>query len=577
LKSERNGLSILHLTDIHAGPGEIKDADIKTSVPGISVPTLLQRLTSYLEALQTPPAFVILSGDVCNRANAQGMDQCRRWLIGCIEKRILPPATNVMITPGNHDVAWGFDPSPESDRLRYGKFFESFATTFPHAHLPHFDPPLDHTQPNISIKSPRLIGGLKTRLRFGQPRIVSSHPFLLDLKRDILIFGFNSSLGCGSRLPADPDISKPLDSLIALHTDVAIKRPLEVIKEAYDRSRIVDAPYVGFDQLDYFSALMKRLQRTLGAKYRKLTKIATLHHHLTHIWRQQLEVKAFDAPLDAAQLRQWLVEYDFDIVLHGHKHTNHVSIDSRLAPVAGERSYGPLSIVSGGTVGGAPRLSDTQSFKLLRLDGGNGPRRGAQVVEVPLLETGEPASVIRSHGLVYQLPIADRLPALHDSASIKARLDSQLRAKLAPELSRPGALVHSGGQSMLPPADPDLVAAASHYSFDSILEEGAFRVFYDVILAIERLGFRQRARVYWMLRDVKALSAQEGFTGRVKLLIGNLQDTGFGRNGSGEEIDDSIYDLKRQFAPAVASGLLEIRVLRLMADELDELPAEVLR
>src|SRR5439155_25058441 len=107
-------------------------------------------------------------------------------------------------------------------------------------------------------------------------------------------------------------------------------------------------------------------------------------HHISHLWDQQLELKQFEALVDAAQLRRYLFENNFNFVLHGHKHTNNVSLDSSPIPVSEGTRYDPLCIVSGGTVGGVPRLSDCQTFKIINLVGDAGPRRKAVITEIPL-------------------------------------------------------------------------------------------------------------------------------------------------------------------------------------------------
>src|SRR5439155_27304534 len=93
----------------------------------------------------------------------------------------------------------------------YENFFELFGTTFPHAYIPGWDPKLDATRPNLNLKKQQ-IGGVETKEKFGKIEITSNHPFLLDLKNDVLIFAFNSSLACGIYI--DPPYFDPLNKFL---------------------------------------------------------------------------------------------------------------------------------------------------------------------------------------------------------------------------------------------------------------------------------------------------------------------------------------------------------------------------
>lgn len=137
--------------------------------------------------------------------------------------------------------------------------------------------------------------------------------------------------------------------------------------EAYLDSLVVDAGLITDAQLSYFARITSRLRTKYGTQFNDATKIAVLHHHVGHLWKQQLELKTFESTIDAAQLKQALIETSFDVVLHGHKHTNHVGLDGALIPISDKTRFNPLCVVSGGTVGGNPRLNDRQTFKLLQL------------------------------------------------------------------------------------------------------------------------------------------------------------------------------------------------------------------
>jgi len=166
-----------------------------------------------------------------------------------------------------------------------------------------------------------------------------------------------------------------LQSLEHLHHGSDEARRLQEVSNAYLDTLIADAGLIGEEQIQYFIKVMSYFRDVLNTHYDRLTKIAILHHHIGHIWEQDLELKSFEAIVDAAQLKTALIANDFDFVLHGHKHINYVGLDASLIPISENRALNPLCIVSGGTVGGYPRLNDKQTFKLLQLDGNNGPRK----------------------------------------------------------------------------------------------------------------------------------------------------------------------------------------------------------
>lgn len=205
---------------------------------------------------------------------------------------------------------------------------------------------------------------------------------------------------------------------------------LNKVKEAYLDSLVIDAGLIGDAQLQYFIALMRRIKAALGQRYIHLTKIATLHHHVSHLWDQQLEVKAFESVLDAAQLKRSLIENGFHFVLHGHKHTNHVGLDGSLIPLSEMGPFTPLCIISGGTVGGNPRINDRQTFKLLTLDGKKGPRTRAKVSEIAIREVGNYDTSINSDARVFNVPISQWLPPIQALDGALGLLDSVLVARL---------------------------------------------------------------------------------------------------------------------------------------------------
>jgi len=567
-------ISILHLTDIHAGPGELKDEDLKVKIPGVERKKMLDRLTKYVHALPSVPHFVVVTGDLTIQGSEIGLADFRSWVEARINEKVLPKYDRIMVVPGNHDVKWKVPKANGWHKERYQAFHDKIARVFPHAYLPESDPPIKVGELEIPSKPRGLIGGLTTKRKLDRVEITRSWPFLLDLKNDLLIFAFNSTLGCGVYLEPSREVVTPLDQLLAINSEGPNQAKLKAVKEGYQESLLIDAGYVGDEQLDTFSAIMNRLKKKLKTRYSALTKIALLHHHVSHLWQQQLEVKHFETVLDASQLKQRLIEHEFDMVLHGHKHTNHVALDGSVIPVNSQKQFSPLCICSGGTVGGYPRLQDRQSFKLITLDEPSGPRTRATITETPLFDE-DPGHVIKAKSTIYPIPISSRLLGLHDLTSLKKKADDFIFSHCAPEVGQSKSVLLRQAQVEIPTANPDLLADASHYACYLVADSESERVFYDIFLATDEAGFKEKARIYWLLNDVKGLSRPDGKKCRVVVMIGNFEQTHFFKGRTKGEIKQSINKLQDSFAPACKSGLLEVRSHSFSQPEVDDLVREV--
>jgi 3',5'-cyclic AMP phosphodiesterase CpdA len=553
-------ISILHLSDIHAGPGQVEDQDLKDYLPGSERQTLLERLSDYLRAFPSAPDYVVISGDFTLRGSAEGLSIVKNWIVEAIQARLLPSAERFIIVPGNHDVKWKvLDNGKDWHRRRYEDFFKTFGTVFPHAYTPDWDPPLPNPERLEISGHERVVGGLKVTPQYGEHTINSSLPFLLDFENDVLFFAFNSSLASGIYLPSQSFVENLLALQKTYDGDKALSEKLAKMREDYFDSSVVDAGLIGNEQLTFFNHTMNYLKRSLGDRYRNITKIAVLHHHISHLWSAPLESKRFEAVVDAADLKQFLTEHEFDLVLHGHKHMNQVSIDGSLVPTSINKSYSPLCIISGGTVGGVPRLSDSQSFKMIALHRSTGPRVAADVREIPLRKSGDPAHIIENQSVIYPIPISSNLPELHNNVALKEVLDARLLEVSAPEALEPGVVITRGGETHFPVGRPNIVQPHSSYKFYCTMDNGAETVYYDLILATARLGFVQRARIFWMLSDVDAHAHRTGRPAKVVLLIGVLENTHFSRTTDVGELDRSIEKMKHWFAPAIQNSLLEVR------------------
>jgi 3',5'-cyclic AMP phosphodiesterase CpdA len=561
-------VSILHLTDIHAGNGELLFEDNKVTIEGAQRLKQLDRLYKYIKELPSCPDFVVVSGDITIRGDQSGLKVFRDWLTKMINDGIFPSYDRIIICPGNHDVQRRTRRSIE-EKMQFSLFWENLCKAFPHAYIPQWDPPLNANQPNFDFSKKKFFGGIRTSKKFGDVILDVSYPFLLDLNRDILIFAFNSAIGCGFPLNPDPKIIEPLEALVKLNTAENNRAQLQSVIDAYLDSLVVDAGMIGEQQLQYFIDLMGRLRTKLKGHFDRLTKIAFLHHHVSHLWNQQLELKSFESVIDAANLKQALVANGFDFVLHGHKHTNHVGIDSALIPISEKGPFTPLCIISGGTVGGYPRINDVQSFKILRLEDSKGPRVRATITEIPIRESANYSASINNDAKIFHAPISPKLPQLHDISEIKNALDCALEARLAPELNSNSMIVAS--DAAINSAISELVSSNLRYRCHAYLERENSKIFYELLLVTKKLGFSITARLYWLLNDVKSMPCEPQESRKVVILIGSLEGTHFSQESKPCEVDESIKVINEHFKPALLAGNLEIRVHTFSQQEVEEI------
>lgn len=567
-------LSILHLSDFHAGPGELEDEDQKSHVSGIERSRYIDRLARYLRGLYPRPDYVVITGDFTNRGNEAGFQETRQWLLQQIHEGFLPDPSRFLITPGNHDVAWGIEQSANGwHKERYKLFWNNFGAMFPHAHINEMDPELRYDRPFIDVPTaaarPGIIGGLRTRQEGDEIIVTESHPFLLDIENEILIFAFNSSLACGVYQAADPKVVNALDQLRGSAVDDDARNAVDGLGAAYKKGLLVDAGYIGNQQIDYFSQLMARLKyRDLGPRYSRLTKIAILHHHVSHLWNQQLEVKSFESVLDAAKLKQALVECGFDLVLHGHKHTNHVAFDASVIPLSGKHQLNPICVISAGTIGGYPRTGHQQTFKLINFNEDRGPRSFASLREIPLWDRADPITAIKNDSVVYNIKLSSRLEDISDLSGIRLGLQERLFQAIAAEARLNTARMHP---VPLSPSRSDIALNFKEPLFDHAITFSNQVIFYIVFLLSRELTRDQKAHVYASLIEAKALAEHENKTCLTVLLLGNLEETRFFEGTSKGEIKRSIEELERWLAPAVASGILEVRKHQFAQDEAEKI------
>jgi len=555
-------ISILHLSDIHCGLGELVDEDRKDHVPNSERLKQLARLRAYVTELSERPDFVVISGDITIRGQTDGLKIFREWLLELIKSGLLPSCERILVVPGNHDVTRQ-PREPSSRKTQFQSFWDYFGNTFPHCHIPELDPKINLT-PSIDPNLIDIQGGITTVDEFGNLKLASSTPFLLSLEHDLLIYGFNSAHGCG--VPGKPNskIIKNLESLIHIAGKGRDGDVLNEIKTEYLDSLIVDAGMITDEQIRDFHSHMSHLQKTLGDRFYQLTKIAVLHHHVSNLWSQPLELKKFEAVVDAAQFKQGLIEQAFDIVIHGHKHLNHVGLDGALIPLQSSDRYNPLCIISGGTVAGYPRHNDRATFKLIQFAEPTGPRRAGVVREIPIREIGNIREAIRNETKIYNIPVNNKIPELHDFSNVKDYFDNAIINLCSPELNSTSAIT-ARDVELANHADA-IFSGTFRYRCYAQLTDRDRVVFYEVMQVTKRLKFRDYSRLRWFVMAAKE-NFVEAKSNKIVINIGSFEGTHFSETNKVGEIADSIKELERYLGTAITAGIVEIRVHNFSQDE----------
>lgn len=346
----RDCYRIVHLSDLHFGPGESQDVDWKNFIAHAERESRSQRLKGYLRALEKAPDYVICSGDFTIAGKEEGLKAARDMLLELIQEERLPARNCIVAVPGNHDVVRR-PSSGKSDELRWTLFNKYVGDAFVRP-LMAGDSDLETIVRRIEMQvrnETSLIGGVESAIdpRTGQRRQLN-FPFLLDRKKHLLIYAFNSASVSGSEIVFSPDAEQAIESLRSKISSMAADERLAV--EKLFSLKFVDAARINPSEINLFRLVMDSCRKLLGPELSTCFKIAVLHHHISTIFGE--EVKNFETTLNAGKLKKELSSEGFNLVCHGHKHWQEVFLDSAIT--GGQSIY----VASGSTIGGVPSKGD---------------------------------------------------------------------------------------------------------------------------------------------------------------------------------------------------------------------------
>lgn len=320
--------TILHLTDLHLGDdapgaetGYYSGDLVERKAREHRRKLLDQTLRAVARDEETELAAVVISGDITYAGRENGFEELEGLLAKLGDRR--PADKQIVVVPGNHDVASGTEPSSEE---RYSLFRRYV---------------VDH-----GYVVPAL----------GSEDSVQRHSLLVDEDHGFVIAPLNSANWCQQKEKLGPEIEALLESE---DTDEQVRAEIERLRRA-DPARI---------EGDHLEGIRDRLDEVDAD--RALTRIAVLHHHLLPVTPRE-DMRPYEGITNLQILRNFLAVNNFRLVLHGHKHAELAYYD-RIIDTEEEfadRST-PVLVVSGSTVGAEGPRED--ACRLVKLRNGNAP------------------------------------------------------------------------------------------------------------------------------------------------------------------------------------------------------------
>ncbi len=344
-------IKILHLSDLHFSKNVEEDMDVKVPMLLNTRSEKIDRFREYIKDLPDRPDYVVVSGDITTKGEEDGFEIFNEIAVELIKDGKLPSVDKFIIVPGNHDVKAG---TSIKDTHRWDGFKKLIGSKYLVPWIVGLDPEYDNMKilVNRVFSNNTLIqGGIVQDLNTGER---NSIPFLLDKERKVLFYAFNSSLLSHTKL--NDDIANEIVSFVKKYQSE--EKALMNLVEKLEREMLVDPARIIGDEIKLFIYCMKEIRGYLREDYKNYLKIAVLHHHVTTISCSE-EVKKFELLINAGVFKRTLVDYEFNVILHGHKHWNEVCWDTAIS------GGGALLVVSGGTICGIPGKNKKAGFYLL--------------------------------------------------------------------------------------------------------------------------------------------------------------------------------------------------------------------
>ena len=357
---------ILHLSDLHLSPPDERETvgDHKINVIPLAdrvrrtslIRTTLRELGRALDKGNRRLDAIVISGDVTYQGRADGFALLPRTLAEL--GPALPEPAQILIVPGNHDVQWYTAPSSPA---RYAQFLELRRHGY---------------------RTP-LLEGIDFDVYGEIPEEAPPPPTVVAKDGSFVLLGLNTANHCGVEMAVSSEVQAAYDLLAGTADDNPAVRVL--LDDWRSRGRF-DIARLGPHQQRHASDAL-RADVHPGA-----VRIAVMHHQLLPISPDE-EVKPFEALTNLGEVRDFLAGNDIDLLLHGHKHVEHMYADRYRPNLSGlTTGIRKLLVCSAGTIGlGQPYGGEVA--KLLTIDARHVAARRVTVESVPSTRDGIPLMV----------------------------------------------------------------------------------------------------------------------------------------------------------------------------------------
>jgi predicted phosphodiesterase len=328
--------------------------------------------------LKNSLSFIAIGGDVTSHGIPRGIQKFKLHGLPKLQKLVRSEA--ICIVPGNHDVAWGLDPTaPGYFDDKFKVFRDMVDVTgmssclFPAGELHDLDPAHD----------PKLV--------FSLPPL--GVPWYKDDAKRVFVLNINSALRCGElnkRMVAD------------IQNYVATKLPTSGFKlqgneKDLKRYFIRDVAQITPGQITELEKMIDDLRGNLDHPWESYLRVALVHHHVVHYPGQQIEHKGYEFMVDSPRLLDFLKHYDFDIVLTGHKHQAYQDVH--------RWKEKEIFVIGGPTVGGYSQ-QEFRGIRLVTVESNQSERR-VEIQNLNLKLANDPQELMSEGKLK---PLISRIP-----------------------------------------------------------------------------------------------------------------------------------------------------------------------